>query len=546
MEKTKMAVALLVAVAAIVAIAAVVVTSSHGGDDAPVERKYMTDLTDSGKVYSADGGDYKVMTSTYTNPLMPEAKLQFYYSDGYFAKDPKEYDEHLASMTLVMASTGFGTNGGYSDLSSVVREFFDVIGCGDVHVNSMFDTKPGEDTIGVAMAQKKITVGGTEKTLVPVVMRSANYDLEWVSNFTVGTEGESEGFASAATQVMDELIGYMKDCGIDGDSENVLFWISGYSRGAATSNLVAKRVVDMFDNKGDRTFCYTFEAPTPGLDSMMRDGCDYGCIHNVFDRRDIVTLVPPTEYGFKHYGIDHFVPGLQASTVYEYVDTVEYAGETTTVTTEVDNFDSWATPVYPLWDEYEKRLWDTFHMKDHAKFQKSVLKRDTTTEKLEDDVDIREFLWDMIHDLLEWTGTDRQTYASGDLNLQGCMQKIMHYFNDGGKMPSRTPFDLALILMLGSDPGLTGDEMARVVDTISKGVDKTTLQGWGLSEEEAEFLAKFVVTFAYNDYSKTFAETGIRGYIYIGTLAGGLESIYEYHMPFYLFSWLMTYDDYYA
>ena len=246
----------------------------------------------------------------------------FYYSDGLFAGSTAYYDEHLATTSMCLAAAAgysnlYGTErsgrtlneaNDYLDKSRNFRQFVSDIGCkdADIFVNDFNLQKPGTETIGVGIASKPIFNG---KTLVIIGVRGMGYEAEWVSNMTLGAEGEAQGWSLAAGQVMAELRDYLARRGIDGASENTIFWIAGYSRAGATANLTAKRIVDTYDNRGTHTFAYPLEAPMGGVESAKIPGNNYNCIHNVINQNDIVPWVGTTEMGFLRYGVDHFVPG---------------------------------------------------------------------------------------------------------------------------------------------------------------------------------------------------------------------------------------------
>ena len=136
---------------------------------------------------------------------------------------------------------------------------------------------------------------------------SANYEKEWASNVTLGKQGEAEGFANAANQVTAEVNQYLEDHGLTQEAAdgNVIFWLLGFSRGGATANLTAKRLIDQYEN--DKVYAYTIEAPQGGVASEERSDRDYTVIHNVVCKDDPVPFVAPTDWGFKRYGVDHFI-----------------------------------------------------------------------------------------------------------------------------------------------------------------------------------------------------------------------------------------------
>ena len=267
---------------------------------------------------------YPIIKGVFSYPEFTndDADLEsiFYYSDGFFAGDTNTYNPQLATASMCLAgAAGYsneygkddrtgGMSSDYLDKSQNFRQFVSDIGCKDedIFVNNFNVMKPDADTIGVGIASKPIF--GT-KTLVIIGVRGMGYEKEWISNMSLGASGEAAGWSSAATQVMAELDAYLTRKGIDGTSENTIFWIAGYSRAGATSNLTAKRIVDKYDNNGTHTFAYPLEAPKGGVASEKVDGNNYNCIHNVVNQNDIVPWTGTTEMGFIRYGVDHYIPG---------------------------------------------------------------------------------------------------------------------------------------------------------------------------------------------------------------------------------------------
>ncbi len=271
---------------------------------------------------------------------------KFYYSDGFFlngdqdgdAGDPTQYNEHLATMSMSMALAGFYSNIGndgslesenrkYTYKSQNIEKLFTDIGVAtdDIYISETQTVKPSIDSIGVAIGQKTITSGDEEYILVPIAMRGAGYEREWYGNTTVGTSGEHQGFATAANTVFELVQAYIKNYGLEDalSKGRIKFWIAGYSRGGAVSNLTAKRLIEAYacsqDNndlaKSNQVYAYCFEAPKGGLNSEMQcEESAYYSIHNCINKVDIVPLVAPKEMGFIRYGVDHYVPGSAAET----------------------------------------------------------------------------------------------------------------------------------------------------------------------------------------------------------------------------------------
>ncbi len=254
----------------------------------------------------------------------------YYYSDGYFMGDPADYNEHLASMSLrlaaAMGSGDFGdtheNDRDYTIQASHIKQLLSDIGVSDenIFLSPSYFVKPTADSIACAIGSKPL-LGKDGKTdtgyvLIPITVRGAGYESEWASNLTLGGEDgkEHQGFADAADKLKSMLDSYMEERGLKEKAQagKVRYWISGFSRAGATSNLLAKRLIDEYGDAA--VFAYPFEAPQGGLKSIMRSDRKYTGIHNVLLAGDLVPHVGMVSMNFQRYGVDHFLPGTDAGT----------------------------------------------------------------------------------------------------------------------------------------------------------------------------------------------------------------------------------------
>lgn len=250
-----------------------------------------------------------------------------YYSDTYFdnpSLGEKRYDQYntnLSTASLCMALSAFGSNiGGKQDYTYKYRNVKKLMG--DLgfdketfYHNDWFEQKPQTDSIGVAISQKKINSNNKDYTLIAVAVRGGGYESEWAGNFTVGRDGQHYGFSIAKDQVIDSLKQYLHDNNISGD---IKLWITGYSRAAATSNLVAGTIDDMIDEgtklKDDvllekqNLFAYCFETPMGALNEDVVNEKNYYNIYNIINRNDPVPMVAMKTLGFRRYGSDFYLP----------------------------------------------------------------------------------------------------------------------------------------------------------------------------------------------------------------------------------------------
>ena len=239
--------------------------------------------------------------------------VEFYYSDGLFEVKPHLYNTAIAAcgMTLVDAATTYINNGDYTDGAKNIKELYKQIGFDNYYINDGFVNKPTADSIGFIIGEKNMHLNrkGEDVTVLATTIRSANYELEWASNVMLGKTGEAQGFAEAAKQVKESIDNYLTNNGLEDDYKEgkVLFWINGFSRGGATANLTAKKLIDQYQPFGNDVIAYCYEAPQGAVASEELQGRDYRTIHNVVNPNDIVPYVAPSEFGFKRYGVDHYL-----------------------------------------------------------------------------------------------------------------------------------------------------------------------------------------------------------------------------------------------
>lgn len=69
-----------------------------------------------------------------------------------------------------------------------------------------------------------------------MAIRGGGYEAEWSSNVTLGKFGQHQGFEKASQDVLSFLDSYIKTQQIKG---KIKLWLTGYSRGGATANLIA-------------------------------------------------------------------------------------------------------------------------------------------------------------------------------------------------------------------------------------------------------------------------------------------------------------------
>lgn len=253
-----------------------------------------------------------------------DASATYYYADEYFYASSMEYNPSLATMSLCLAMSAFGSENveSYENKSTNVKNLMKELMFEEFEVSESFRIKPTADSIAAAIGHKKIQDNdGDIYTLIAVTVRGGGYEQEWASNFTLGKTGNHQGFTYASEQVVDFIEEYISSCGLEGQ---IKLWITGYSRAAATANLVAGALDSGTSLDSDVTlaktdlYAYCFETPAGLCDKKaIADEVTYGNIFNIINPNDIVTKVAPVTMGFGRYGIDKVLPTRESKTGYK-------------------------------------------------------------------------------------------------------------------------------------------------------------------------------------------------------------------------------------
>ncbi len=247
------------------------------------------------------------------------------YDENWFFNDSYSYQHDLVKMSVRVSMASFGINnsqGSDEENAENILALMDELefsyddGSGK-YGNSYSYPVPDTDTIGYAIGSKNIqNDSGETCTLIMVAVRSGGYANEWGGNFRVGSSGSHEGFQIACDTVLNGLENYIENHEAEFE-ETVKIWISGYSRGAATVNLVAAALDDgRIDNViANNVFAFCFACPQATTDATAGITL-YKNIVNIVNPVDLVPMVAPTNWGFTRYGTSYYLPS--SATVRNY------------------------------------------------------------------------------------------------------------------------------------------------------------------------------------------------------------------------------------
>ena len=218
-----------------------------------------------------------------------DTKAHFSYKNDYFRVPATTFNKDLAVMSFVAAAN--------SGQKKEMKKFYKSIDFGDQYYTEVYDKGCGVDTYGFALASREVD----DFTLLSLSFRSYDYTLEWVSNVTLGENGNHAGFDYATDNA---LVEFNKVVSEKYAGKKLKLWVNGFSRGGAEANMFTTKLLNHNDFGFDQTnvYCYTFEAPAGFNAENVRK--DYKNIFNLANSGDIVVNVPPEQYGLYRSGID--------------------------------------------------------------------------------------------------------------------------------------------------------------------------------------------------------------------------------------------------
>ena len=243
------------------------------------------------------------------------------YNDLWFTQDSYAYNHDLATMSLALDMAAFEVDDPFyaKDGYVRIRALYEALGFDVTH--TLYVDRYGtedKDSVALAMAAKQITgADGEPVTLVAVTLRGSGYGSGgWAGNLDVGTDPTYHaGFKKAADSAVESLKAYLNGTisNYDTDPGSIRFWITGYSRSAATANLLSAmlRKDDVAFACAENIYTYTFATPNNEIIGNVDPECDN--IFNWVNPLDLVPQVPPVQWGFGKQGVTYLLPSATPS-----------------------------------------------------------------------------------------------------------------------------------------------------------------------------------------------------------------------------------------
>ncbi|MBR6515015.1 MAG: S-layer homology domain-containing protein [Clostridia bacterium] len=467
----------------------------------------------------------------------------FYYDDDYFTDFSDIYNSSLATMSMCLAMSAFGSSDGGNDYTEKSKNASDLLTqCGFTNYSTNdyliggFDNenKPTTDSIGVVGASKKIEDDDEIYTLIAVAIRGSGYESEWTSNFTMGSTGQHQGFREAKENVLKFINKYINDYGIDG---KVKIWVTGYSRAAATANLVgaalcdksAKNYISSIGNgisySATDIFTYCFETPSGGIISDNLYDSIYDSIFNIINPNDPVTKVAPSTFDFGRYGIDKIIPTEENDAYYSVKlqnMLKEFYSLSSTGSYTVDDFQMKKFVVTnilpggksPIQDDTRNNLSQSIFLDDFI-------------NRL-----MREFIWNRDNYVATYQEDIRYIastfFGASDSQADQLIESVTNDFRDNWTDIVSPLFD--------TNPFKSSAEKEREAYNVIAGFIKDGLDNAGIAYNENEIdtaiqsIADLLVAYIVNHPNLT------------STLIGNIDGIGSAHHPELCFAWLRSMD----
>lgn len=258
---------------------------------------------------------------------------EYEYSDEFFENSSYEYNHDLATMSICLAISAMVEKGSYNgEEPESAKKLMEEIGYSNL-TPCNYDTEPEQDSIACIIGSKNIPE--TDETVIAIAVRGAGYGNEWAGNFNLGDSKTHKGFKRAKNKVMSYLCSFIEE-NKDSFNGSVKYWVTGFSRSAATANLVAAELDEIAENpelsfgewwSGYKTiaelnyepgdvYAYTFETP---MNTTSDDTGDklYKNIFNIINRNDLVPYVAPSEWGYDRFGMDCKLPSAEKTDNYK-------------------------------------------------------------------------------------------------------------------------------------------------------------------------------------------------------------------------------------
>jgi len=143
------------------------------------------------------------------------------------------------------------------------------------------------DLTAYVITHKDVVIDGITRHIILVTIRGTVTFGDWLTNFSIGSDGTHVGFYNAAQAVIASIEWYMDRHDLDNQENNIML-VTGHSKGGAVSNLIARHFNNSQYILQRNLHVYTFAMPRVVTGSTPR----YNNIFNFLNIHDGVTAMP--------------------------------------------------------------------------------------------------------------------------------------------------------------------------------------------------------------------------------------------------------------
>ncbi len=241
------------------------------------------------------------------------------WDEGQFGKRPTtEYNHSIARIACLLSEVSYlRVRPEWSDARSQTLLLMG-IKPEDIEYHYELNYKDpvwGYDQCAFTLAKKEINSATGKRTLIFILIRGTpNEATEWISNFDIGNntkDGEvlHRGFLKTSLQIETALLSYLIKNKIQ--PSDAYYLITGHSRGAAVSNMLAANLSRNPQFNSKDMYVYTFASPNVTTDPEYGDE-KYNFIWNIVNAEDIVPTVPLSRDRWNYHKYGHVLTLVNA------------------------------------------------------------------------------------------------------------------------------------------------------------------------------------------------------------------------------------------
>ena len=265
-------------------------------------------------------GEREIDISLDTSEKKGSVKTEF--NPNWLTKDPKTYNHNLAQFAMALSSVAYceGSGSEYGALEN--KNYYDAL------TKLGFTVEGGEKCLRLArygsdkptskddhqsihyyLAHKEYVIEGEENDVVILTLRGTKGN-EWYDNFDIDYDNTGkncdihDGFKNGADAMKTALTQYIKKNKL---TKNTKILITGHSRGAAVTNLLAAEldkdknmITDAAGKKREmKVFAYAYACPNTVATSKIKTekkSANFDNIYNFVNPDDFVTKVVPSKW----------------------------------------------------------------------------------------------------------------------------------------------------------------------------------------------------------------------------------------------------------